>query len=77
MLNLLCDKFNKLSVELKAKSYLYNAIHTVINTTTKNDNTVMILETIFLDLINDLKVDNEIISKSEDNDTKSSECIDY
>ena len=33
----------------------------------------MILETIFLDLSQDLKVDNEI-SMSEDNDTESSEC---
>ena len=69
----LTDKFNKLSVKLKAKSYLYNAVHTVINTAAKNDNTAMILETIFLDLNHDLKVDNEI-SMSEDNDTESSEC---
>ena len=69
----LTDKFNKLSDKLKAKSYLYNAIHTVINTAAKNDNTAMILETIFLDLSHDLKVDNEI-STSEDNDTESSEC---
>ena len=69
----LTDKFNKLSDKLKAKTYLYNAIHTVINTAAKNDNTAMILVTIFLDLSHDLKVDNEI-STSEDNDTESSEC---
>ena len=69
----LTDKFNKLSDKLKVKSYLYNAIHTVINTAAKNNNTAMILETIFLDLSHDLKVDNEI-STSEDNDTESSEC---
>ena len=71
----LTDKFNRLIVKLKAKSYLYNAIHTVINTAVKNDNTVMILETIFLDLNHDFKVNNEI-SKSEiteDNDTESCE----
>ena len=69
----LTDKFNKLSDKLKVKSYLYNAIYTVINTAAKNDNTAMILETIFLDLSHDLKVDNEI-STSKDNDTESSEC---
>ena len=31
----LTDKFNKLCIKLKAKSYLYNAIHTVINTAAK------------------------------------------
>ena len=69
----LTDKFNKLCVKLKAKSYLYDAIYTVINTAAKNDNTAMILETIFLDLNHDLKVDNEI-STSEGNYTESSEC---
>ena len=69
----LTDKFNKLSVKLNTKSYLYNAIHTLIYTAAKNDNTAMILETICLDLNQDLEVDNEI-STSEDNDTESSEC---
>ena len=60
----LTDKFNKLGDKLKAKNYLYNAVQTVINTTAKNDNTAMILKTIFLGLNHDLKLDNES-SKSE------------
>ena len=60
----LTDKFNKLGDKLKAKNCLYNAVQTVINTTANNDNTAMILKTIFLGLNHDLKLDNES-SKSE------------
>ena len=57
----LTDKFNKLGDKLKAKNYLYNAVQTVINTTAKNDNTAMILKTIFYDL----KLDNDEYNTTE------------
>ena len=57
------DKFDKSGDTLKAKNYLYNAIQTFINATAINDNTAVILKTIFF-LNHNLKLRNES-SKTE------------
>ena len=72
----LTDKFDKLGDTLKAKNYLYNAIQTVINATAKNDNTAVMLKTIFLSLNHNLKLGDES-SKTEITEHNTTEPSKY
>ena len=72
----LTDKFDKLDDTLKAKNYLYNAIQTVINAAAKNDNTAVMLKTIFLSLNRNLKLGDES-SKTEITEHNTTEPSKY